>query len=81
MRRTTTWCNDAREAGAGSFEAGAIYLANEKNVYESTARTASISFSRLMLVENRIMGVVRRQDEALTVNQLLLIGEISEEDW
>ena len=27
------------------------------------------------------MGVVIRQDEAPTVDQLLLIGEISEEDW
>ena len=27
------------------------------------------------------MGVVRRQYEALTVNQLLLIGEIDEEYW
>ena len=49
----------------------------KKNVYKSTARTASISLSRFMLVENRIMGVVRRQDEDLTVNQLLLIGEIA----
>ena len=29
----------------------------------------------------RIMGVVRRQDEALTVDQLLLISGIAEEDW
>ena len=27
------------------------------------------------------MGVVRRQDEALTVDQLLLIGDIAEKDW
>ena len=27
------------------------------------------------------MGVARRQYEALTVDQLLLIGEIAEEDW
>ena len=25
--------------------------------------------------------MVRRQDEAMTVDQLLLIGEISEDDW
>ena len=27
------------------------------------------------------MGVMIRQDEALLVNQLILIGEITEEDW
>ena len=27
------------------------------------------------------MGVVRRQDEALTVDQIMLLGEIAEEDW
>ena len=30
---------------------------------------------------NRRMVVVRSQDEALTVDKLLLIGDISEEDW
>ena len=79
--RTTTWYNNAWEAGAGSLGAGAIYSANEKNVYESTDSTASRWFSRFMLGENRRMGVVRRQDKALTVDQLLLIGDISEEDW
>ena len=27
------------------------------------------------------MGVVRKQDEALTVEQLLLVCEIAERDW
>ena len=35
MRRTPTCYNNAWEAGAGSFEAGAIYSENEKKVYES----------------------------------------------
>ena len=77
MRRTPTWYNNAWEAGAGSLEEGAIYSANDKNVYESTATTASRWFSRFMLGAKRRMGVARRQDEALTVNQLLLIGEIA----
>ena len=34
-----------------------------------------------MLGEKRIMVVVRSQDEVQTVNQLLLIGGIAEEDW
>ena len=81
MRRTPTWYKNAWEAGAGSLEAGAIYSENYKNVYESTAPTASICFSIFMMGAKRRMGVVRRQDEALTVDQLLLIGEISKEDW
>ena len=34
-----------------------------------------------MMGAKRRMGVARSQDEALTFDQLLLIGEISEEDW
>ena len=81
MRRTPTWYNNAWEAAAGSLEAGAIYSANGKNVYESNYPTSSRWFSRFMLGRKRIMGVVRSQDEALTVDKLLFIGEISKEDW
>ena len=81
MRRTLTWYNNEWEAGAGSLEAGAIYSENERKVYEYNATTVSRWFSILILGTKRRMGVVRRQDEALTVNQLLSIGEISEEDW
>ena len=63
------------------MEEGAIYSENEKKVYEFTASTASRWFSRFMLGENRRMVLARRQDKALTVDQLLFIGEIAEEDW
>ena len=59
------------------MDAGAIYSENEKNVYESTSPTASRWFSRFIMGEKRIMVVVKRQNEVLTVDQLLLIGEIS----
>ena len=62
------------------MEEGAIYLENYKKVYDSTATTASRCFSIFLLGETRIMGVVRRQDKALTVDQLLFIGDIDEED-
>ena len=45
-----------------------------KKLYKSTAPTASRWFSRFMLGGKWRMGVVRRQDEALTVDQLLPIG-------
>ena len=50
-------------------------------MYESTSPTAGRWFSIFMMGAKRIMGVVRRQDKALTFNQLLLIGDIAEEDW
>ena len=50
-------------------------------MYEYTDPTARRWFSRFMLGEKRRMGVVIRKDEALTVNKILLIGEIAEEDW
>ena len=81
MCRTPTWYNNTWEEGAGSSEAGTIYSANVKNVHESTSPTEIIWFSRFMLGGKRSMGVVRRQDEALTVDQLILIGEIAEKDW
>ena len=56
-------------------------MENLKMVYESTAPTANRWLSIFMLGEKRRMVVVRSQDEALTVDKLLLIGEISDEDW
>ena len=61
--------------------AGAIYSENEKKLYDYTDPTASRWFSGFMLGSNRRIGVARRQDKALTVDQLLVIGEIAEEDW
>ena len=81
MRRTPTWYTNEWEAGAGSLEAGDIYSENEKKVYESTAPTAGRWFSIFMMGAKRRMGLVRRQGKALTVDQLLLIGEIAEGDW
>ena len=56
------------------MEAGDIYSANDQMVYESTAHTAIRWFLRFVLGAKRIIGVVRSQDEAITVDQLLLIG-------
>ena len=43
-------------------------------MYDSTAPNSSRWFSIFMMGVKRIMGVVRRQEEALTVDQLMLIG-------
>ena len=63
------------------METGAIYSENDKKVYEFTTTTTHRWFSRFMMGEKRRMGVVRSQDEALTVDQLLLIGDMAEDDW
>ena len=61
---------------------GRLHLfGNDKKLYEYTATTTSRWFSRFMLGANIIMVVVRRQYKVMKVNQLLLIGEITEEDW
>ena len=80
MRKTPTWWTNAFEAGE-EYGEGAIYSSNDKKVYESTAPTASRWFARFMLGAKRRMGVVRKQDEALTVEQLLAVCEIAEDDW
>ena len=49
--------------------------------YYASGEQYWMTFGVKRLGENRRMAVVRSQDEALTVDQLLLIGEISEEDW
>ena len=63
------------------METGAIYLENDKNLYDSAATNAGRWFSIFMLGEKRIIGVMITQDKALTVDQLLLIGDIAEEEW
>ena len=52
-----------------------------RKVYNSTAPIESRWFSGFMIGTKHRMGVVRRQYKLLMVNQLLLIGEITEEDW
>ena len=55
-------------------------MSNDKKVYYYTATIVSIWFSGFILGSERRMGVERSQDEALTADQLLLIGEIAKED-
>ena len=80
MRKNPTWYTNAFEAGE-EFSSGAIFSNQDKKSYESTAPTASRWFTRFMLGAKRRMGVIRRQDEALTVRQLMGILDIAEEDW
>ena len=56
-------------------------MSKDKKVYEYTAPAASIWLSRFILGKKRRMGVARRQDKVLTVDQIILIGNIAEKEW
>ena len=58
-----------------------MFAADEKKMYVSGAPTSSKWFPRFMLGAKRRMGVIRKQDEALTIPQLLGFLDVAEEDW
>ena len=78
--KTPTWYTTAYEAGEGCGEQ-AIYSNHDLKVYASTAPTSSRWFPRFMLGAKRCMGVMRKQNETLTVEQLTAICELAEKDW
>ena len=80
MSKTASAYNNAFKAGE-DFRAGYIYASYDKKMYESQAPTALKWFSRFMLGTKRRMGVIRKQDKALTVDQLKVIMELGEQDW
>ena len=80
MRKTVTWWNNLFEAGETSEEASAFASHGQKS-YLTDAPTAARFFARFMLGAKRRMGIIRRQDEALAIAQLMGIIELAEEDW
>ena len=80
MRRTPTGLNNVYGA-ADAEEPDDVYAGVDKKMYSSRAPTASKWFGRFLLGAKRRMGVHRRQDEALTVDQLLAVTELAESDW
>ena len=79
-RKTPTLSTNEFETGEACRE-GAIYSSNDRKVCESSAPTTSQWFPIFMLGVKRRMGIVRKQDEALTVDQLMAICEITKVDW
>ena len=80
MRRTQTWFGNAHEAGE-SAGTESIFASDMKKLHVTEVPTASRWFPRFMLGAKRRMGVIRRQNEALTVHQILAMLEITEQDW
>ena len=81
MRRNPTRYNNAREVVEGSYDTRSIYSSNQRKVYASTATMESRCFSIFILRTKHRVRVLRYQDKTLTVDQILLIGDISENEW
>lgn len=79
-RKTQTWYENAFGAGEEAAEVS-VFASDEKKLYASHSPLASKWFPRFMLGAKRRMGVIRKQDEALTVQQLLGMLELAEQDW
>ena len=80
MRKTPTWYTNLWEAGS-NYQGSAIFSNQDKKVYESNCPTSGRWFPRFMLGAKRRMGVIRKQNEALTVEQLLGLTELGECDY
>lgn len=80
MRKTPTWYAHAHQSIVGGEEES-IYAADNKKMYATSCPTRSRWFSAFLLGAKKRMGVIRKQDEALTVKQLLALLDIAEQDW
>ena len=80
MRRTPTWYSHVHEAVVGSDE-GSIFASDHKKMYATQSLTRSRWFTAFLLGAKKRMGVIRKQDEALTIKQLLTLLEIANEEW
>ena len=76
MRKIPTCWTSLFEAGQ-EYGEGEISSSNDTKFYESSASPASWWFLIFILGTKRCMGVVRKQDGALAVNQLMVICVIT----
>ncbi len=60
---------------------GTLFMSDDKTLFASSSPTRTKWFQRFMLGLKRRMGVVRKQDEALTSAQVLAILETGEYEW
>ena len=79
MRQTVTWYTNAYGVGDTSRDS-TIFANDEKKLHVTDAPTAPWWFQRFMLGAKKSMGVLRKQNEALTVRQLLAIIKIAKDD-
>ena len=80
MRKTPTWYRSAFDAGS-EYSNQAVFANDDKKVYLTTCPASGKWFSRFILGAKLRMGVVRRQNEALTATMVLAIVNLAELDW
>ena len=80
VRRSATWFNNAQEAGERA--AAGVVLSNQTSKFHITEGIHVSRWSeRLLQGMKRRTGVFRKQDEPLTMAQLLGILEMGDADW
>jgi len=80
MRRTQTWYGNAHDVGSG-YSCQTVVGLDQKKQYLSTSHTFGRWFSQFMRGARLRMGMVRRQNKALTSLLLLGVCAAGEEAW
>ena len=82
MRRTRTWISSAYRAGEGAFNHGATLASSHRGVlYITDGPVHSEWHHRFEEGYRKRMGIIRKQNEALVVGQLLVMLTVAEEDY
>ena len=80
IRKTQTWYGNAYDAGE-NFSCETVVGLDQKKQYVSTAHTFGKWFTRFMRGARLRMGMVRRQNEALTSKLVLGVCAEAEREW
>ena len=78
VRKTVSWAMNAWSA-ISQGEDGTLFAADDRTLFSSESPTRTAWFQRFVLGMKRRMGVVRKQDEALSSAQMLALQEVG--DW
>eukprot|EP00986_Skeletonema_menzelii_P013331 scaffold7675_cov162-Skeletonema_menzelii.AAC.1 len=79
-RKTVLWAMNAWSAVMRG-EDGTLFASDDRTLFSSESPTRSRWFQRFVLGMKRRMGVIRKQDEALTSAQILALQEVGEWMW
>ena len=80
MRKTPTWYANAYEAGT-EYGNGSMMVQDDRKLFSTLCPSNGKWFSRFMRGAKLRMGVIRRQNEALTAMMILAVLQFAEEDW
>jgi len=80
MRKTPTWYGNAFDAGS-EYTCDTVVGIDQKKQYLSSSHTFGKWFSRFMRGARLRMGMVRRQNEALTSELVFRMCSVAEGEW